>query len=158
MVNESEPEVDIHGSDPDAARASASIWARAKDRRDGSPNGSSDEDALHGVQRRLRLHGSQLLLARQGGAAVGFALFAPNDTAVELYYLAVDPDAWGAGVAHRLLRRVATDALAAGAAAVELWVIDDNQRAIDVYERSGWVPTKQTRRDRPSSREERRFV
>ena len=99
-----------------------------------------------------------MLLARQGGGAVGFALFAPNATAVELYYLAVDPDAWGAGVASLLLTCVDDDARVLGCDALELWVIDDNERAIAVYERSGWVRTEQTKRDAPLSRLERRFV
>ncbi len=99
-----------------------------------------------------------MLLARRGGGAVGFALFAPNPSAVELYYLAVDPDAWGTGVASLLLTSVEADARVLGFDALELWVIDDNRRAIAVYERSGWNRTKQTKRDTPLSRLERRFV
>lgn len=146
------------GNEREAARSCAAIWARAKARRDGEPSEASAEEALLGVQRRLALEGAQLLLARRGGVAAGFALFAPNATAVELYYLAVDPDAWGAGVASGLLTGVDAEARALGYDTLELWVIDDNERAIVVYERSGWVRTEQTKRDGPSSRPERRFV
>lgn len=146
------------GNEREAARSSAAIWARAKTRRDGEPKEASVEEALVGVQRRLALDGARLLLARRDGVSAGFALFAPNASAIELYYLAVDPDAWGAGVASGLLTEVDADARALGFVALELWVIDDNQRAIAVYERSGWVRTKQTKRDAPSSRLERRFV
>jgi GNAT superfamily N-acetyltransferase len=90
--------------------------------------------------------------------AAGFALLAPTASVVELYYLAVDPDIWGAGVARALLTRVDSEARALGFDALELWVIDDNHRAIAVYERSGWIRTEHTQRDSPRSRLERRFV
>ncbi|EME62864.1 GNAT family acetyltransferase [Rhodococcus ruber BKS 20-38] len=61
-------------------------------------------------------------------------------------------------MASGLLTEVDADARALGFDALELWVIDDNQRAIAVYERSGWVRTKQSKRDASSSRLERRFV
>jgi GNAT superfamily N-acetyltransferase len=146
------------GTEREAARSCAAIWARAKARRDGEPNEASVDDALLGVQRRLALDGAGLLLARRDGVVAGFALVAPNASAIELYYLAVDPDAWGAGVASDLLIGVDTEARALGFDALELWVIDDNQRAIAVYERSGWVRAEQTKRDTPSSRLERRYV
>jgi GNAT superfamily N-acetyltransferase len=146
------------GNEREVATSCAAIWARAKARRDGEPNEASVEEALQGVQRRLALDGARLLLARRGGVPAGFALFAPNASAVEVYYLAVDPDAWGAGVASELLTCVDTEARALGFDALELWVIDDNQRAIAVYERSGWVRTLQTKRDTPLSRLERRYV
>lgn len=40
----------------------------------------------------------------------------------------------------------------------ESWVINDNERAIRVYERSGWVGTEEVKRDTPSGRLERRFL
>lgn len=146
------------GNQGEAVRSCAAMWARAKARRDGEPREASVEEALLGVQRRLALDGARLLLARRGGVAAGFALLAPHASAIELYYLAVDPEAWGAGVASWLLTGVDAEARALGFDALELWVIDDNQRAIAVYERSGWVRTEQTKRDAPLSRLERRFV
>jgi ribosomal protein S18 acetylase RimI-like enzyme len=146
------------GNDREEARSAAAIWARAKARRDGEQNDASVEEALLGIQRRLTLDGAQLLLGRRGGVAAGFALFAPNASTIELYYLAVDPDDWGSGVASELLTCVDAEARALGFDALQLWVIDDNQRAIAVYERAGWISTAQTKRDTSSSRLERRFV
>ena len=148
----------VRGNGPEAARLSAAIWARAKAHRDGEPHDAPVEDALRGVERRLSLDGAQLLLARQDGGASGFALFASHANSVELYYLAVDPTAWGAGVASLLLTCVDAETRLLGFDTLELWVIDDNRRATDVYERSGWVRTEQTKRDTPLSRLERRFV
>lgn len=45
-----------------------------------------------------------------------------------------------------------------GRETLELWVINDNERAIRVYERSGWVGTEEVKRDTPSGRLERRFL
>nr|BFE73485.1 hypothetical protein GCM10020092_067860 [Actinoplanes digitatis] len=70
---------------------------------------------------------------------MGFALFAPRARTLELFYLAVDPGDWGTGVGTRLLRGVAEHARAIGRERLELWVIADNERAIAVYERSGWA-------------------
>ena len=119
---------------------------------------SAFEQALRGIQRRLQLTGSPLLIARRAGAAVGFGLFAPHHSTVELYILAVDPGAWGSGVAGPLLRRVVAEARAVGATTVELWVIDDDHRAIGVYVRSGWVRTERLQHDSATSRVERLLV
>jgi hypothetical protein len=41
---------------------------------------------------------------------------------------------------------------------LELWVIANNQRAIRVYERAGWIGTQDVKRDTPQSHLERRFL
>jgi hypothetical protein len=41
---------------------------------------------------------------------------------------------------------------------LELWVIHDNERAIRVYENSGWLGTDQEMTDAASGRMERRFL
>ncbi|MET8152725.1 GNAT family N-acetyltransferase [Actinoplanes sp. NPDC049668] len=142
----------------DAVNGSAAIWARAKALRDGDPEPASVEETAPGIRRRLALPGARLLLARRDGRPVGFALVAPRARTLELFYLAVDPGAWGAGVGTRLLRGVAEHARAIGRERLELWVIADNERAIGVYERSGWVGTEQVKRDPASGRLERRFL
>lgn len=126
-------ERDTRGNEREAARSSAAIWARAKARRDGEPKEASVEEALVGVQRQLALDGARLLLARRDGVPAGFALFAPNASAIELYYLAVDPDAWG-GSGERAPDRGGRRRLGAWLRRAGLWVIDDNQRAVAVYE------------------------
>jgi DNA-binding HxlR family transcriptional regulator/RimJ/RimL family protein N-acetyltransferase len=141
----------------DAVRQAAAIWARAKARRDQAPAPATVEETMPGIRRRLDLDGAKLLLARRDGRPVGFTLFAPRARTLEVFYLAVDPDAWGGGVAGRLLLSVETHARELGRETLELWVIDDNERAIGVYQRAGWVGTDEVRRDASSDRLERRF-
>jgi GNAT superfamily N-acetyltransferase len=90
----------------DAVKESAAIWARAKARRDEDPEPATVEESGPGIQRRLSIEGAELLLARKDGQPVGFALVAPSEQTLELFYLGVDPDAWGAGVGSLLLRSV----------------------------------------------------
>jgi GNAT superfamily N-acetyltransferase len=57
----------------------------------------------------------------------------------ELYALYVDPDSWGQGHGRALdaaARAHLRDALFTGAV---LWVLEDNARAREFYERCGWV-------------------
>ncbi|KQZ87974.1 hypothetical protein ASD62_00175 [Phycicoccus sp. Root563] len=137
----------------------AAIWARARNHRDGAaaPSAADCEGAIAGVRRRLALLGARILLAHRDEAVVGFALFAPNARATEVFYLAVDPEAWGGGIGTALLAAV-DDLARQDDRPLELWVIDDNARAIAVYERAGWLPTDEVVRDGASGRLERRFV
>ncbi|MCG8919551.1 GNAT family N-acetyltransferase [Actinokineospora sp. PR83] len=139
-------------------REAAAIWARAKARRDRDPEPATVEATAPGIRRRLDLPGAKLLLAERGGRPVGFALVAPRARTLELFYLAVDPDAWGSGVGSRLLQDVEQHAREVGREVLELWVINDNERAIGVYERAGWVGTDEVERDPASGRLERRFL
>jgi GNAT superfamily N-acetyltransferase len=145
-----------HGTD--GVRESAAIWARAKAWRDQDPEPATVEHTIPGIRRRLGLEGARLLLARRGGHPVGFTLFAPRARTLEVFYVAVDPDAWGCGVASRLLLAAEDEARQLGRETLELWVIDANVRAIGVYERAGWVGTEQVQRDPTSGRVERRFL
>jgi len=138
--------------------AAAAIWARAKARRDRDPEPATVEATVPGIRRRLDLPGAKLLLARRDGRPAGFALVAPRTRTLELFYLAVDPDAWGSGVGTRLLRDVEEHAREVGREVLELWVINDNERAIRVYERAGWAGTDEVERDPASGRLERRFL
>lgn len=87
---------------------------------------------------------------------MGFTLFAPRERTLEVFYLAVDPGAWGGGVGSHLLLSVEEHARELGRDTLELWVINDNERAIRVYERAGWVGTDEVQRD--AGRLERRFL
>jgi ribosomal protein S18 acetylase RimI-like enzyme len=143
---------------PAGVQESAVIWARAKARRDQDPEPATAEDTMPGIRRRLAIDGATLLLARRDGDPVGFTLVAPRARTLEVFYLAVDPDAWGGGVASELLLRAEAHARAIGRDTLELWVINDNERAIGVYERSGWLGTEEVKRDTSSGRLERRFL
>ena len=113
---------------------------------------------MSGIQRRLGLDGAKLVLAWRDDRPVGFTLFAPRSRTLEVFYLAVDPEAWGTGVASHLLVSAEEHARELGRQTLELWVINDNERAIRVYERAGWVATQVVKRDTPEGRLERRFL
>ncbi len=136
----------------------AAIWARARARRDGDPAPATLAETVPGIRRRLSLDGAQLFVAHRDGRPVGFTLFAPRAMTLEVFYLAVDPDAWGSGVARRLLLSAADHARDIGRDTLELWVIDDNHRAIRLYEGAGFVGTDEVSQDPTSGRAERRYL
>lgn len=145
------------GSEPHAVLEAALIWARATAVRDRRPEPATGADKVPGIQRRLRLAESTLLLARRNGRGVGFALFAPREESLEIFYVAVDPDSWGSSVASALLIGAENHARSIGRSIVELWVINDNERALGVYARSGFVDAGQLKRD-STGQVERRLV
>ncbi|NJC21917.1 GNAT superfamily N-acetyltransferase [Arthrobacter pigmenti] len=136
----------------------AAIWARATARRDNESFPATVETALPGLQRRLAIDGSKLIVLRLRGMPTGFTLFAPREETLEVFYLAVDPEAWGSGLGTRLLSEAEHFARELNLTILELWVIDDNDRAIGVYEHAGWNRTDELQRDRTSGRWERRFI
>lgn len=146
------------GSDLHAVREAALIWARATAVRDQRPEPATGDDKIPGIQRRLRREGAKLLLARRNGICVGFTLFAPREDSLEIFYLAVDPDSWGSSVATALLAGAQDHARSMGRSTVELWVINDNERALGVYARAGFVDAGRLKRDESSGQIERRLV
>ncbi|MGP9784575.1 GNAT family N-acetyltransferase [Glutamicibacter sp. AOP12-B1-11] len=144
--------------EPDGVNEAALIWARATAVRDQRPEPLTGEEKILGIQRRLQLEGAKLLVANRKDSCVGFALFAPHEESLEIFYLAATPEVWGSGVASSLLVAVEEYAKSIGRAALELWVIDDNSRALAVYEGSGFVGTEQVKHDQLSGQIERRML
>lgn len=134
----------------------ASIWASAKARRDEAPVPDSQERSLADIRDRMGMDGATLLLAERDAQAIAFALLAPRDDVLEVFYVAVHADHWGGGLATLLLRAIDDHARMAGHSALELWVIEDNHRAISTYERAGWVTTDELQ-TQPSGQTERRL-
>lgn len=143
------------GGGAEAIREAAAIWSEATALRDGTLTARKVEELIPGVRRRLSLAAAELLIARSSGSAAGFTLYAPHQDTLEIFYLAVHPDAWGRGVASQLLREVDKRAREMDRRILELWVIDDNERAISVYEHNGFVRTDDTKNDSSSTRERR---
>lgn len=82
------------------------------------------------------------IVCEDGGEVVGFASTGPSrdeDELGEVYAIYVDPDAWSTGAGRELMAAAET-ALAADFEAALLWVLDDNPRARNFYERAGWAP------------------
>ena len=73
---------------------------------------------------------------------IGFCSVGParaNEGWGEVYSIYVHPDGWGQGHGHALLR-AGEEALAdLGHHAALLWVLEQNRRARDFYQRQGWA-------------------
>ncbi len=87
---------------------------------------------------------SDLLVAKDGAAVVGFVSFGPcRDEAAapdlgELWAIYVAPSAWSTGVGQALWREASESLRARGFRAVSLWVIDGNERARRFYSAAGF--------------------
>ena len=79
------------------------------------------------------------LIAEWGGEAVGMASWRLVSSDLgEVEDLHVIPEAWGTGVASRLLDAAVAALRDAGAEVALLWVGETNARARRFYEREGW--------------------
>lgn len=89
---------------------------------------------------------AEVVLAFEGSACLGFALFFPNYSTflarpgLYLEDLYVKPEARGRGVGLALLRRLASIARERGYGRVEWSVLDWNEPAIGFYKKLGAVP------------------
>lgn len=152
--------------DSDDVTAAAQIWAEATAAREGDEVPGLDlarpviQDVLDRSPR------SFLLIARSAdGAATGFAaiepLPGPDEAGAQVSYLGVRPQAWGQGIAERLLRELRARLKAAGFTRAELAVYVENVRATALYERLGWqacgAPTAHPRTHKPEQRYELRL-
>jgi ribosomal protein S18 acetylase RimI-like enzyme len=140
-----------------ATREAAGIWARATARRGRLPAVPRVEDKLPAIESALASDGALLLVSRVEGEAMAFAVVIPRIDVLELLYLAVDPAAWGRGLARQLLDYL-RHLSAKKNTSMELWVIADNSRAIASYESAGWTRTADIRVRNSSGRPERRYI
>ncbi|HET9933691.1 MAG TPA: GNAT family N-acetyltransferase [Polyangiaceae bacterium] len=94
----------------------------------------------------IELPERRTLIAKQGGALLGFCLTGPardpdaNDATFEIYALNVGEAHWRSGCGRALLERAIDDAADDGAAQLTLWVLEQNQRARLFYEKLGFSP------------------
>lgn len=127
---------------PEHVDTAALIWAHAVTVRDGYDEVPSLEEARPGVENALANEPSLLLIALEGGAAVGFLAGGPHATESEetafVNYVGVHPDAWGKGVGEALLRALPDALTARGYKTAQLLVFVDNVRGVRLYERLGW--------------------
>jgi len=85
-----------------------------------------------------------ILVATVDGALTGFAMLGPSRDedaelgGLQIYFIFLEPDAWGHGVARELMRTVLAEA--ADGTSVTLWVLEANERARHFYRRHGFVP------------------
>ncbi len=87
----------------------------------------------------------ELVVAKSAGQVFGFAVFGPSrdegapDCTAEIMALCLSPDVWSIGVGRRLWCAVLDRVVAQGFAAVTLWVMARNARAIRLYEAAGFA-------------------
>ena len=89
-----------------ATRDAAGIWARATAERDQLPVAPPPEDKLPGIESALTRDGALLLMVRRSAQALAFSIIIPRKNVLEVLYLAVDPEAWGTGIARQLLNHL----------------------------------------------------
>ncbi|MEU2512073.1 GNAT family N-acetyltransferase [Streptomyces syringium] len=89
---------------------------------------------------RLGLPGAYHVAALLDGHAVGMASGLPRAAGIkELRSLWVSSDARGRGIGNRLITAIETWALGSGGAALRLAVLPDNEPAIALYRRNGFI-------------------
>jgi RimJ/RimL family protein N-acetyltransferase len=92
------------------------------------------------------LPGSEVIVATDDGAIVGFASYGPErsdtDRLVargEVYAFYLDPSAWGSGAASPMMSASEERLREMGFSHAVLWVFRDNPRARRFYEKAGWT-------------------
>lgn len=124
---------------PEHVDAAALIWAHGVAVRDGYDEVPTLEEARPGIEKALANEPAVLLMALEGGAAVGFLAGGPQGTdTAYINYVGVHPDAWGKGVGEALLRALPDALTRRGYKRAELLVYVDNTRGVRLYERLGW--------------------
>lgn len=125
---------------PGHVDVAAVIWAHAVAARDGYDEVPTLEEARPGVESALANEPALLLLALEGGQAVGFLAGGPQGTdTAYVNYVGVHPGAWGKGVGEALLRALPEALIKNGYEKAELLVYVDNVRGVRLYERLGWI-------------------
>jgi GNAT superfamily N-acetyltransferase len=84
--------------------------------------------------------GWSTFVADREGTVVGFTSVGPSrdESGIgELYAIYVDPKQWSTGTGRALIEQ-AEEQLRTGYAEITLWVLEDNPRAREFYERAGW--------------------
>jgi GNAT superfamily N-acetyltransferase len=80
-------------------------------------------------------------VAEHDGEVVGFTSVGPSRDEAgigELYAIYVDPEQWSTGTGRALIEQ-AEEQLRTAYGEVTLWVLEDNPRARQFYERAGWT-------------------
>ena len=105
---------------------------------------ASDRFTPRSLRRAVVSGKGQTLTAVRGGAVVGYAIihFREGSLRARLYSLAVSPAARGGGVGATLIAAVKRRARARGRRVLSLEARVDNQAAIALYVRAGFIPAQ----------------
>lgn len=90
--------------------------------------------------RRRIEQGATVLVAEAGDGLAGFCWVGPSGDEGwgEVYAIYVHPERWGKGHGRRLIRAGESSLRRSGFSRALLWVLEENRRARDFYERQGW--------------------
>jgi len=122
-------DVDIR---PGAARELSDLFAFAKVAF-GAQGGWDDARTLEALE------GDTVFVARVGGSIAGYVALRPEGRNIRVEQLLVAPHHEGEGVGRRLLAHAEGYAISTGAGMMQIVVENDNDRAVDLYRRSGFV-------------------
>jgi putative acetyltransferase len=118
--------------------------------------GSTDADLVDIERMYLKAGGVFELIEDQGGRLLGcYGLFPLNDTTCELRKMYFQPEIRGMGLGREVLERAVNHARRLGFGTMVLETISVLERAIHLYERFGFVPT---RLDHPNARVDQKFM
>ncbi|REK16616.1 MAG: GNAT family N-acetyltransferase [Actinobacteria bacterium] len=104
-------------------------------------------------QSRLEDSELRVIVAESDGKVAGFALIGPigdEESDQELghvYSIHVSPDRYGLGIGRELMVSAERQLVEMGFEEATLWVVVDNTGARRFYERIGWYPDGQTKRE-----------
>lgn len=96
------------------------------------------EKQLQGQSDKFLVLIAELLDEVSGFAVIGTPRYETGEDTIELRALNVAPRSWGRGLGATLLDHVLHRVGSLGAGQVELWCIEENRRARELYERKGF--------------------
>lgn len=105
-------------------------------------------------------------VAEVNGRVEGFAVFGPardkdlnGSESAEIVSINIDPDKWGFGLGRSLLSSMIERLSADGFESIVLWVVEQNERAMRLYQRNGFIREGHIKTDpKHSSIQELRLV
>jgi ribosomal protein S18 acetylase RimI-like enzyme len=131
----------LDGITPDRVEAAAQLWADATAARDGADHFQSLAWTRPVIAAAIAevTDSAMLTAVAADDHPIGFAVIQSSGPGVAIVrYFAVRSAVWGHGVGRRLLSELTYFLSARGFAGAELWVRNNNDAAIGLYERLGW--------------------
>lgn len=90
------------------------------------------------IERKLNHDPELFLVAEVAGVVVGSVMGGYDGHRGSAYYLGVNPDYRGRGIANALINRLEKRLMARGCPKIQLIVREDNDTVIDMYEKLGY--------------------
>ncbi len=97
-------------------------------------------------RQEIPLGKQQVALAKLGDAVIGWVSYGPSRDAdaapgaAEIWAIYVAPECWSTGAGRQLWVHARAQLVQQGFQSASLWVLANNRRAIDFYEKAGFAP------------------